>query len=210
MKKQSVLNEQVDRMKILMEGPNMVKLKTTSYPNVKFDNDGTQNDEVNDALLQDIQKAAESVGIVATITTAKTGHPALTINGRPSRHMTGTGVDVAILDGIGSNYATNGSNGNAKFRMLGNKLKDALVSMGYTWNVEIGNDKAVLWQTNTGGNHFNHLHISNKTGASEDTPSKQNTLSDLLSLFGKGGDSSSKIDFKDTFNKILQMIFNKP
>ena len=209
MKKQSVLNEQVDRMKILMEGPNMVKLKSTSYPNVKFDNDGTQNDEVNQALLQDIQKAAESVGIIATITTAKTGHSNLTINGVPSRHNFGTAVDVTILNGVGAEGATNGINGNSKFRELGNKLKNALVSMGYTWNTESGNDKAVLWQTNTGGNHFNHLHISNKTGESEFS-NKHTKLSDLLSLFGNGGDSSSTGTFKDVFNKILQMIFNKP
>jgi hypothetical protein len=43
-----------------------------------------------------------------------------------------------------------------------NKLKDALVQIGYIWNKESGNNKAVLWQTNTGGNHYNHLHISNK------------------------------------------------
>jgi hypothetical protein len=208
MKKQSVLNEQIDRMKILMEGPNMVALKTTSYPNVKFDTDGTQNDEVNKALLDDIQKAAESTGIIATITTAKTGHSELTINGRNSRHMNGTGVDVAILDGIGSNGATNSLNGNAKFRELGTKLKNELVSMGYIWNTESGNDKAVLWQTNTGGNHFNHLHISNKTGSSENTSDKHNTLSDLLSLFSsKGGES---LNLKDLFNQVLKKIFNTP
>jgi hypothetical protein len=75
-------------------------------------------------------------------------------------------VDVAILNGIGAGGATNSTNGNSEFRRLGNKLKDALVSMGYTWNRESGNDKAVLWQTNTGGNHYNHLHISNRTGVS--------------------------------------------
>ena len=42
--------------------------------------------------------------------------------------------------------------------------------MGYVWNVESGNDKAVLWQTNTGGNHFNHLHISNRSGQTSGTP----------------------------------------
>jgi hypothetical protein len=46
-------------------------------------------------------------------------------------------------------------------------LKDALVALGYTWNKESGNDKAVLWQTNIGGNHYNHLHVSNRSGASD-------------------------------------------
>ena len=80
--------------------------------------------------------------------------------------MKNIAVDVAILNGIGSGGASNSTNGNAEFRRLGNKLKNALVSMGYTWNRESGNDKAVLWQTNTGGNHYNHLHISNRTGVS--------------------------------------------
>ena len=165
--------ENRNKLKQINEGPSMVKLSNTSYPNVKFDNDGTKNDYVNDALLNDINRAAQAAGIVATITTAKTGHNSLTINGRPSRHMTGMGVDVAILDGIGSGGATNSRNGIASFREKGNNLKNALVSMGYVWNVESGNDKAVLWQTDTGGNHYNHLHISNKSGESETNPSNQ-------------------------------------
>lgn len=177
-----------NKLNKLMEGSNLVKLNNTSYPNVRFDNDGTQNDYVNDALLSDLQKAAQSVGIVITITTAKTGHNSLTTNGRPSRHMDGTGVDVAILDGIGSGYATSSSNGIPKFRELGNKLKNALVSMGYTWNVESGNDKAVLWQTNTGGNHYNHLHVSNRTGESR-SPTK--TSKEVDSPEQKPGENSA-------------------
>jgi hypothetical protein len=145
----------------------LVQLSSTSYTNCTYDSDGTKNDYVNKVLLDDINAAAKSVNIVATITTAKTGHNQ-NVSGSDavSRHMNGTGVDVAIIDGIGSGGATDASNGSAKFRKLGNKLKDALVLMGYVWNVESGNDKAVLWQTNTGGNHYNHLHISNRTGIS--------------------------------------------
>jgi len=117
---------------------------------------------INPKLVIDIATAAKAAGIVATITTAKRGHSTDTTSGNLSRHMNGTGVDVAILDGIGAGGATNASNGNAKFRELGYKLKDALVQMGYKWNTESGYNKAVLWQTNTGGNHYNHLHISNR------------------------------------------------
>ena len=164
----------------IKEELNLVKLSNTGYSNAKYDSDGTQNDSVNKPLLDDIQNAAKSVGIVATITTAKTGHNQ-TVKGSSnvSRHMNGTGVDVAILDGIGADGATNANNGNAKFRELGFKLKDALVSMGYSWNIESGNDKAVLWQTNTGGNHYNHLHISNRSGETSDSPTTSvNTTSD--------------------------------
>jgi hypothetical protein len=205
------LEEEIKRSKGLMninEDSNMVKLNSTSYPNVKFDNDGTQNDYVNDALLQDIQKAAESVGIVATITTAKSGHSQLTINGQPSRHMTGTGVDVAILNGVSSGGATSSRNGNEKFKILGEKLKNKLVEMGYKWNVEVGNDKAVLWQTNTGGNHFNHLHISNKTGASEELPTGSSREED--DLFNLLGTNINGISLKDLIGITDDDIESKP
>jgi hypothetical protein len=155
----------------------MVQLSTVNLPNVNSDNDGTQNDFVNQSLIDDINKAAAALGIKATITTAKTGHSTYSKGGKNvSRHMNGTGVDVAILNGVGSGGATDSSNGNSTFRELGNKLKDALVSMGYSWNVEAGNDKAVLWQTDTGGNHYNHLHISNRVGSSP-MPTDANTSS---------------------------------
>jgi LAS superfamily LD-carboxypeptidase LdcB len=157
---------------IINEDLNLVKLNSTNYPNLKFDSDGTQNDSVNKPLLDDINAAAKSVGIVATITTAKTGHNRNVKGSKNvSRHMNGTGVDVAILDGVGSGGASNATNGLAKFRELGFKLKDALVSMGYTWNTESGKDKAVLWHTNIGGNHYNHLHISNRLQNSSSPPS---------------------------------------
>ena len=163
----------------IKESATFVELGNTGYSNVTHDNDGTQNDSVNKALLDDIQTAAKSVGIVATITTAKTGHNR-TVKGsnNVSRHMNGTGVDVAILNGIGADGATNANNGNAEFRELGNKLKNALVSMGYNLNAEgSANPKAVLWQTNTGGNHFNHLHISNTTGVSSGEPTTSGNTS---------------------------------
>jgi hypothetical protein len=160
------------RKNFIKESATFVKLNSTGYSNVKYDTDGTQNDSVNKALLDDIQTAAKSVGVVATITTARTGHNRNVKGSKNvSRHMNGTGVDVAILNGIGSGGASNPTNGNADFRALGDKLKDALVSMGYTLNAEgPTNPKAVLWQTNTGGNHFNHLHISNNSGVSSGQP----------------------------------------
>ena len=163
----------------IKEAATFVKLNSTGYSNVKYDTDGTQNDSVNKALIDDIQSAAKSAGVTVTITTAKTGHKQKTKSGYPSRHMNGTGVDVAILNGIGAGGASNSTNGNADFRALGNKLRDALVSMGYNLNAEgSGNPKAVLWQTNTGGNHFNHLHISNNSGVSSGQPTTTQSTTD--------------------------------
>ena len=188
-----IINE---NKKFIFESATFVRLGDTNYSNVKFDTDGTQNDSVNKALLDDIQRAATSVGIVATITTAKTGHNTnVKDSDRVSRHMNGTGLDVAILNGIKAEGASNGNNGNAQFRELGDRLKTALVSMGYVWNTESGNDKAVMWQTNTGGNHFNHLHISNRTGTSDVEPTASGTTTSGGTSTTSGNTPSSSSSF---------------
>lgn len=151
---------------------NLKKLGDINYSHLKVDSD-LKNDEVNEPLLVDLQKAGEIADVVLTITTAKSDHDYyVEDSNRKSRHMAQTAVDIAKLDGQGSAGATNSSNGREEFRNKGNKVKDALVAMGYTWNTESGNPKAVLWQTNTGGNHYNHLHVSNKTGESSEVEPK--------------------------------------
>lgn len=229
-----ILIEEINKNKRLMNlsENDLVKLSNTSYSNVKYDNDATKNDLVTKALLDDIQKAADSVGVVATITTAKSGHnPHVKSSKRTSRHMKNVAVDVSILNGLSSGGASNSTNGNSEFRRLGNKLKNALVSMGYTWNRESGNDKAVLWQTNIGGNHYNHLHISNRTGVSsgididsEDSDTEDDTSTSVVStakdklnnilnsnldgslikdlIGGEGGEISSI----ETLNKLFKTI----
>lgn len=193
---ESILISILEQFEIMKEAVELVQLDDTSYSNVKFDTDGTQYDEVNKALLDDLQKAASAAGVVATITTAKTGHGFFTKSGRKSRHMSKTAVDIAILDGQGAKGASNPNNGNPQFREKGDRLKDALVELGYTWNTESGNPKAVLWQTNTGGNHFNHLHVSNNSGAST-------AELDAMSLSG-GGSTMTLDDIKVFVEKLKQ------
>jgi hypothetical protein len=160
----------LENKNLIREALNIVPLAKTNYSHVKYDYDNTKNDSVNKPLLDDMQAAGQSVGVVLTITTAKSGHGAKTKSGNLSRHTKQTAVDISRLNGIGSNGASNGTNGNSEFRALGNKVKNALVSMGYRWNSERGNDKAVLWQTDMGGNHFNHLHISNQSESGSGAP----------------------------------------
>lgn len=165
--------------KNIKEGAEFVRLADTNYSNLKFDSDDTKNDEISKELLDDIQIAASNADLTATITTGVSGHQKHVKGSKNiSRHTSGAAVDISILNGKGSGSATNSSNGNSEFRRLGNKLKDELVSMGYSWNTESGNDKAVLWQTNTGGNHYNHLHISNKTGLSSSGSNNKTKKSD--------------------------------
>ena len=143
--------------------PKYPKVNTSKYPYIKFtqlQGSTPDLDNINPQLLEDINYAAQITGLKIEITTAVTGHKST------PRHSDGNAVDVAIINGIDSGKATNNINGNSQFREFGNKLKDVLVNQeGYKWNPsgETGNNRVVLWQTSTGGNHYNHLHISNTT-----------------------------------------------
>ena len=159
----STAGKSISKKKQADTDKNLITLRDTKYSRVKYDLDKTKFDKVNKELLDDLQLAAEKADITLTITTAKSGHRILTALGFESRHTKNLAVDISILNGQGSGRATNSSNGNPEFRKLGNKLKNELVKLGYTWNNEVGEDKAVFWQTNKGGNHFNHLHVSRKS-----------------------------------------------
>ena len=150
-----------------------ITVDSGEYDTLTTDNDGTRNDVINKPLLDDLDAVGKKTGIKIKITTARSGHPTNTISGNRSRHSTNQAVDIAILNGIGANGATNASNGNAQFRELGDRVCAELEKMGYARNSEGGNQKAVLWQTNTGGNHFNHLHVSNTTDTPSQPPSEE-------------------------------------
>jgi hypothetical protein len=190
----SIYEEILTNNKNIISELELVQLNDTNYSNLKYDNDGTHLDSVNKSLLDDLNTASKAAGIVTTITTASTGHPSNTVTGNPSRHTKKTAVDISILNGIGSGGATNSANGNSEFRSLGNKLKDALVSMGYSLNVESGNNKAVLWQTNTGGNHYNHLHVSNNSGETGESPTATDDSASQNAYNAAAGTVSSKTD----------------
>jgi hypothetical protein len=66
--------------------------------------------------------------------------------------------------------------------------------MGYVWNSESGNPKAVLWQTNKGGNHFNHVHVSNTTSSSGTTkPSDTNSTTSTPDSTEDSGEFAKKV-----------------
>jgi hypothetical protein len=135
---------------------------TGDYPNIIFADrvvgrSTPSTDNIYKPLLQDVQAAAAAANVKVSITTAVSGHDPGT------RHESGNAVDIAVINGVGSGGATNSVNGNATFRELGNKFKNELVALGYSWNREIGQSKAVLWQTSAGGNHFNHVHVSRRS-----------------------------------------------
>jgi len=156
--------------------------------NVNVDSD-ISTDIINSYLIDDLKTVSTQTGIKIQITTAKSDHGKSTKSGNDSRHYTNQAVDIAKLNGEDSNNASNPKNGSSQFRDNGNKIKDALVKLGYNWNSEgKSNPKAVLWQTNTGGNHFNHLHVSNTSG--EGSPPIDNSSSND----GSSDDSPSVSD----------------
>ena len=147
------------------------------YDNVNFKdnvvgNSAPSRDNINTALLQDVQTAAKVAGVKVDITTAVSGH-------KPgSRHESGNAVDIAIINDKAVSLAN---------RIYADKLVDALVKMGYQKNVEVGYSKAVLTFGFKG--HDNHVHVSNKDGQ----PSKYNKddISSPKSVSTSGGTTTS-------------------
>lgn len=145
---------------------------TDVYNNIDFIDGAVKGsypsrDNINTALLQDIQTAAESAGLRVGVTTAITGHESL-----PSRHPEGNAVDIAII---------NGKNVSPSNRADADKLVNALIQMGYTRNAEgSSNPKAVLTFGFEG--HDNHVHVSNTTKSTSPPPTdttQTNTTSQL-------------------------------
>jgi hypothetical protein len=157
-KESKLVNEILSLYKTILENKELVEASDV-YDNVDFKDNVVgkstpSKDNINTALLQDIQTAAKSAGLKVDITTAVSGHDTGT------RHESGNAVDIAMING----RAVSTSN-----RADADKLVGVLVQMGYKKNVESGNEKAVLTFGFPG--HNNHVHVSNKGGASSVTPS---------------------------------------
>ena len=208
----SVLNEEINSIKKLMNiTEEEISVKDGEYNIITTDGDATSTDKINKALLDDIEVAAKMAGVKPVITTASSGH-----NSSNSRHSDRTAVDIAIIDGINSGGAKDEKSGSSNFRNKGNKLKDALVSMGYKLNSESGNPKAILWQTNLGGNHYNHLHVSNtnptpSTTTTSNTPQTTTTSTEenpaMSKIFGSKGTEniSGAIDALSNLKSVFKL-----
>lgn len=147
-----------------------VKPTETDYKNLSFAG-RAKDDEINQALLDDIQAAADAAEVTVTIDYARTGHDKYTSSNNVSRHYTGNAVDIDFIGGKAVSK---------KNREIVNKFVDELVKLGYEKNKEYGNPKAVL--TFGFPNHDNHVHVSNKTNTpsvdiekTDDITKKDNT-----------------------------------
>jgi len=167
--RESKINKKFANKSFISETLELITLKDleNNYNYVNSDQDGTVNDQVSKSLLDDIELAAKRAGVRPKIHFAQHGHPDINNPNNNSRHKRNIAVDIGSIDGEMGDTR----NGRArKFKALGDKLKDELVKLGYNWNAERGHQKAVLWQTFVGGNHYNHLHISNNEGEEGHVP----------------------------------------
>lgn len=180
----------------------LVPINQKDYPNITTDSD-TRFDQVNKSLLDDIQSVAKSMGVTVKITTASSGHSSKTTSGNLSRHPSGQAVDISFFNNYGSPGAKSANEVESNFKSLADSFVSKLTSMGYSRNSEGGNPKSVLWffnDTDKGGNHFNHVHVSNTTTSSSirskgndsepDTDSgTSNNLNNDFSSLGNSNDS---------------------
>jgi hypothetical protein len=171
-----------------------VKLNSSGCPNIEVDSD-IGLDLVNDALLSGICSAAKAAGVNVKITTATSDHPVETDSGSISRHSTGNGVDISIINGKSVKDASNRPNVD--------NFVSKLEQLGYVINSEGSNKKSVLWQM---ADHYNHVHVSNM----EETTSNSGT-SGTNGTSGTSGtdniDAIAKQGSENLINSLLGSAF---
>ena len=154
-----------------------IKLNSSGCPNIEVDSD-IGLDLVNDALLSGICSAAKAAGVNVRITTAVSDHPVETNKGSISRHSTGNGVDISIINGKTVKDPSNKQN----VDNFVNKLEQ----LGYARNSEGSNKKSVLWQMT---DHYNHVHVSNmeETATNDGTTTSGTTGTSEIDNIAKQG-----------------------
>lgn len=89
-----------------------------------------------------------------------TGHSRLTVNGRVSEHTTGSAVDNPAS---GKELTRMGR---AALIAAGMPRKQAMSEKGGLYNIELpgGGRAQIIFNTNEGGNHWDHLHVGIRPG----------------------------------------------
>ena len=131
---------------------------------------------INPNLISDIIKAIRMTNIPVQISYSRGNHGKYTKNGNISRHWSGNAVDLSVIGGIGNSEGTGANKGvgNAQFMEDGDKIVAALEKLGYSFG-EGSNVKGYLWRTDIGGNHWNHVHVSNTNRESKGKIKKEDS-----------------------------------
>ena len=133
----------------------------TSYPNIIFQK-RTKQDNINKALLDDIQKAAAENNQKVTVDWAKSGHSKYSKSGKVSRHYKGSAVDIDFIYQNGKKYVVSPQN-----REIVEKFTDTLKRMGYNKNAE-GKPNPKSFLTFGFEGHSDHVHVSNLSDQSSE------------------------------------------
>jgi hypothetical protein len=143
----------------------------TELPSLKFEPEQI-GQQVSAQLLVDVNAAILEAGggdyIVNVNSAVRYG------SASPSRHIKGRALDLGTVfqRSTGREYSIRGATSTESYdrpdtfgrvtEELFNRVAGILQQKGYKLNVgEPGNAKAILWKTNVGGNHFDHMHVSN-------------------------------------------------
>lgn len=144
-------------LNILKEDSKDLPVIKDTYPNIDF-HSRTNGDRLNPELLDDIQKAAQSAGVVVTVNYAKTGHDKYTDSGAISRHYSGLAVDISQIEGSGWSSKQDAMD-KGIYDDIENFVSE-LEKLGYDINKgESSNNKVILYFGVSDHNY--HIHISN-------------------------------------------------
>jgi hypothetical protein len=184
-----------------------IQISSLSCANVKVDSDSS-GDKVNDALLNDICKAAKNAQVTVTITTAISGHAAETASGNASRHPVGNAVDISLINETPVKTPSNRENVD--------NFVNQLEILGYTKNSESGNPKSVLTFGFPG--HDNHVHVSNNeqstgtpgsSGTTSTSGTTASTSSDSVSASKTAASNFMNAQIGSTFGPLLGLTENR-
>ena len=210
MKKYDLLNEQVDRMKDLMKTKSNLKENTLSAPL-------SGNLQVTSPFGQKRSYETHPGVDLAAASGTKILSPAdgtVVLADANNNPKCGGTLDVQFGDGFWARFCHVKS-----FSVKnGDKVKQGQIlglSGGNAGDPGHGNSKNAhlhftLKKDGKLVNPMDYIDKVNISSAGVSGEDKKTTLDDLLSLFGGGKTSVGGGGFKDIFNKILQMIFNKP
>jgi broad specificity phosphatase PhoE len=124
----------------------------SGFPRLQFM--GQSGGRAHAGLLNDINDIADGLGFKLGISSAqRTLEHNLQVaqSGNRSRHIPGLALDISTINGVPLS-SKQGKN-------LGDLLVTHLEQAGYSFG-EHGTNKGYLWQTNIGGDHYNHIHVS--------------------------------------------------
>lgn len=194
------INESFIKMEDINVSSDYTNVKTGKTTNKGYGSDIVGDDMIRKFLIDDINEAAKRANVRCVITCGKNDHPSTSWD---SRHFTNSAVDIALVGYDTTDFSRLPGSGGAtkqrtdivpEFVNAGNKLVEQLILIGYKLLThdpilkqkfassiaygEKGNPRAILWRGDweRGGNHYNHIHISNTS----DEPSNNVPQADVL------------------------------